>query len=302
MPTTVLAKDPASLSAKDALTVGWAYAPIPLQWSTSSGGGACLRAAGVGTVDFFGLWMPAGIVLNIRTPSDDRNLVLCPLFLELLKAEKLPDFALHGVLFALNQAVVGRPAVVAKLLDHDAFAVLMGILHQASPTELVATAGHLRRPHGGVLIVMKHLVETAQSGSIDLSAQLLASGFIDTLMSALSAVQEVGADSVNGVVIVWSALGLLALLDGKALPQIEDKLRGINTVRALRYAKGSNISGFVDFGMTAGTFATIVAGASLTLCLALLLYWYMYELARSNTHDCSQSVGEGRGQSVRLFP
>ena len=280
MSTTVLAKDPASLSAEDALTVGWAYAPISVQWSTSIGADACLQAAGVGSTDFFGLWMPAGMMLNIRTPSDDRNLVLCPLLLELLKAEKLPDFALHGVLFALNQGVVGRPAVVAKLLEHavDAVDVLMGILHQASPTELVATAGHLRRPHGGVLMVMKHLVETAQAGGVDLSAQLLASGFIDTLMSALSAVEEVGADNVNGPVVCWSALGVLALLDGEALPQIEDKLRAIPS--ALRYAKDSNISGFIDLGMTAGTFATIVAGACLTLCLASL-YWY--EVAGSNT-------------------
>ena len=267
-PISVLAKEPASLSAEDALTAGWGYAAFAMQVSTSTGWGAVIEAAGIGSMEFLGMLMPAAYVVNVAASSDDRNLVLCPLLLELLTApEKLPDFALGGVLFALQCGVVGRPAVAAKLLDLDAVAVLMGILRQASPTELVSTAGFSRRPHGGALTAIKDLVETAQAGGADLTPQLLSGGLIDTLMSALSAVEEVGADHVFGCVVV-SSLWTLALLDGEALRQIEDKLRAIPS--ALRYLKDSNITHLADFGITTGTYATIVAGELLALCVALL--------------------------------
>ena len=289
MEIIVLAKEPASLSAEDALTVGWAWAPFAVQMSTSAGFDANIQAAGIGTMEMIGMLMPAAFMINVATPSDDRNLVLCPLVLELLAApEKLPDFALSGILLTLHQGVVGRPAVAAKLLEHDAVAVLMAILRQASPTELIATAGFSRRPYGQAFATMKDLVDTAQAGGADLTTQLLTSGFIDTLMSALSAVEEVGADNVNAHVVVTGALGIPAMLDGEALLQIEDKLRAIPS--ALRYAKDSKIVNMADFGLTAGTFATLVAGELHVLCALRC------GLAGSNTHDgCSQSLGEGRG-------
>ena len=258
-PISVLAKEPASLSAEDALTAGWGYAAFAMQVSTSTGWGAVIEAAGIGSMEFLGMLMPAAYVVNVAASSDDRNLVLCPLLLELLTApEKLPDFALGGVLMALEYGVAGRPAVAAKLLEHDAVAVLVDILRQASPTELIATAGFSRRPHGYAFAAMKDLVDTAQAGGADFTTQLLTSGFIDTLMSALSAVEEVGADFVSAHVVVTGALGIPAMLDGEALPQIEDKLRAMPS--ALRYAKASKIVTMADFGLTAGTFATLVAG------------------------------------------
>ena len=58
---------------------------------------------------------------------------------------------------------------------------------------------------------------------------------------------------------------------------------------ALRYVKDSKISHVADFGYTAGTFATIVAGECIVLCFALV-----YKLAGSNTYDVySQYLGEG---------
>jgi hypothetical protein len=239
--------------------------------STSTGADAPNQAAGIGTMEYVGMFMPANFVWNVATPTDDRNLVLCPLLLELLTApEKLPDFALSGVLIALEYGVIGRPAVAAKLLEHDAVAVLMNIIRQASPTELITTAGFSRQPHGVALIAMRDLVETAQAGGADLTTQLLTSGFIDTLLSALSAVEEVGADNITGCTFVHGALGILTLLTGEAMPQIEDKLRAIPS--ALRYLKESKITNLADFGQTSGTFATIVAGECLTLlcCVELL--------------------------------
>jgi hypothetical protein len=267
----LLAKDPASLSAEDAVTVALVWAPSVVQASTSDSIDAIVRAAGIGTTEMNGMFMPAAFMFIVQTPSDERNLILCPLLVDLLKApEKLPDFALSGVLFALQYGVIGRPAVATKLLEHDAVAVLMAVTRQASPTELVATAGFSRRPHGGMLPVMKNLIESAQAGGADLSAELLTGGLIDTIILALSAVEEVGAEDVNAMVVVYGALGILASLDGEALPQIEDKLRAIPS--ELRYANDNEIVCWQDFGYTSGTFATIVAGECLTLtvCCALM--------------------------------
>jgi hypothetical protein len=261
----VLAKEPASLSAEDALTAGWAYAPEPVQWATSTSYVANTQAAGIDSTEFFTMYMPANFMLNVPTPSDDRNLVLCPLLLQLLAApEKLPDFALGGVLMALQQGVISRPAVTAKLLKQDIVAVLVALLRQVSPTELIANAGFSRRPHGFALGAFKDLVETVQAGGEDISAQLLTGGFVDTLLSALSAVEEVGADNANAYVVVWGCLMALAALGGEALPQIEDKLRAIPST--LRYLKESQINFWSDFGITAGTFASIVAGECLARC------------------------------------
>jgi hypothetical protein len=297
LPFAVLAKEPASLSAEDALTVGWALAPVAVQVSTSTGPDAPTQAAGIGTMELLGMWMPAHFMQNTRTPTDDRNLALCPLFMELLKApEELPDFGLVGVLFALEQGAIARPAVATKLLELDAIAVLMAVLRQASPTELVATAGFSRRPHGFAVLTLRQLIETAQTAGADLTTLLLTSGFIDTLISALCAVEKVGADGVNGCMVAWGILAVLTVLDGEALPQIEDKLRAIPS--ALRYAKDSKLAHMADFGVTAGTYATIVAGESLALCFALLC-----RVAGSNTYDdCSLSLGERRGQPFQNCP
>ena len=65
------------------------------------------------------MFMPVCFMLHSSTPSDDRNLALVPLLLELLEAlEELPEFSLVGVLCSLNLAVQGRPAVAAKALEH----------------------------------------------------------------------------------------------------------------------------------------------------------------------------------------
>ena len=264
----MLAKEPASLSAEDALTVSFALVAISVQVSTFTGVDAPLQAAGIGGMEWADMYMPASFMINVATPSDDRNLVLCQLLLELLKApEKLPDFVLGGVLFALDQSVRGRPAVAAKLLEHDAVVVLMAILRQASPTELIATAGCSRRPHGLALGAIMDLVDSAQASGADLTAQLLSCGFIDTLMSALITVEEVGAENVQGLVVI-AALMAIVVLDGEALPQIEDKLRTI-PLSALRYLKDSKISHMADFGMTSGVFATIVAGKHLALVFTM---------------------------------
>ena len=80
------------------------------------------------------------------------------------------------------------------------------------------------------------------------------SGFIDYVVSALSAVEKLGAENVNGFLVVW-CIGLMIHVDGEALPQIEDKLRAIPS--AFRYLKDSRISHCEDLGMSVGTFGTV---------------------------------------------
>jgi hypothetical protein len=135
----------------------------------------------------------------------------------------------------------------------------MGCMQLASPEELLATSGFLRRPFGQALGVVKELTESALAGGIDLTAELLSCGFIDTLVSALCAVEQLGAENVNGWMTILCMM-LLKTLDGAALGQIEDRLRSIPS--ALRYLKDSKIAHIESFGFSTGTFGTIV-GATL---------------------------------------
>ena len=257
----MLAKEPAALTLEDALTAAMAMAPQCLHWSTSKGGDAPIQAAGVDSNEFLaGTWQPAQFMLHVSTTgaADDRNLVLVPLFLELLQErEKLSDFAMVGVFFALGQGVMSRPDVATKLLQLDAIAVLSDILREASPAELVATAGLARRPHGLALWCIKEINEAAQKTGTDLTVQLLSCGVIDIVVSTLSAVEQVGADDVSALVVIWGPLMLLTTLDGAALGQIEDKLRTIPA--ALRYVQQSSISNLVASGSAANVSGTIVA-------------------------------------------
>ena len=82
-------------------------------------------------------------------------------------------------------------------------------------------------------------------------------------MSALIAVEKVGADKVIDGHVVCGLLWPLAVLQGEALPQIEDRLRAIPS--ALRYVKDSKLAFIEDFGFTAGTYGTIVGGEHCTL-------------------------------------
>jgi hypothetical protein len=64
-------------------------------WATPNALDANCRAVGISPNDFLALHMPASFLMPFATPTDDRNLALVPLLLELLKApETLPQFAL----------------------------------------------------------------------------------------------------------------------------------------------------------------------------------------------------------------
>ena len=134
----------------------------------------------------------------------------------------------------------------------------MRILRQASLAELVATDGYVRRPHGFVVFILTTLNDTAQQNGTDLTAQLLSCGFIDILVSSLNAIDQVGADNVNGFAVICGSLWFLKSVGGEALGEIESKVRA-DARSALRYVTDSKIANFTDFGQTSSVFGTIVA-------------------------------------------
>ena len=259
----VLAKEPSALTAEDALIIACVSAPTAVSWSKAGIDGVN-QAAGVTSMEYLGLIMPSLFLMTTSTQEDDRNMALVPLLLQLLREpDKLPDFALSGALMAVSWTELGRPAVGSKFLDHGAFDVFMEILRQASPSEMVAAAGFSRRPHGYAFFCIKELIESCQVAGIDLSAQLLSTGFVDMVVSALKAVEELGSDGVNTFNLVWSVLRLVTVLDGEAYDQIEAKLRTVPS--ALRYIYDNNLNHLADFGFTSRTMMTIVAA---NLCVA----------------------------------
>jgi hypothetical protein len=127
----VLAKEPASLTPDDALVLAGAMAPLAIQWSTHEAFDACAEVAGVAIGDILPTFLPLCFMITTRTPSDDLNMALLPLFLELLEApEELQEFVLVGVLCALHISVQGRPAVAARALELGILAALMRCMQQ----------------------------------------------------------------------------------------------------------------------------------------------------------------------------
>ena len=281
----MLGKEPSALTPEDALTAAFAFAPQIVQMATCNSVDAAVQVAGITALEWVSKWIDTEFMNLVTTPTDDRNLVLVPLLLELLKApEKLPDFVLReilspasswrcccgnthptkrlsvrsaGVLFTIAQGTIGRHAVAARLLEQDAITVLVDTLCQTPPVEWITVAGFARRPHGEALHAVALLVETAQAGGIDLTAQLLSCGFIDMVVSSLTAAETMAADHTNGFILLAGPLWILKTLTGEALDQVEDKVRAIPS--ALRYVKDSQLGHCTHFGTTCGVYGTIVA-------------------------------------------
>jgi hypothetical protein len=254
----VLAKQPASLmTSDDALLIASAMAPIAVQWSSSKGADGAAESAGITTAGWVEPIMSSQFLLAMpgKQEKNDRSLALTPMLLEMLKApDQLPEFALSGVLCALSWAVIGRPVVAECLLELGAIEVLVEFLAQATPSELLATVGFSRRSHGYALSVLKEMTEAAR---VDVTVQMLSSGCIDVVVSALSATEQLGEGNVNGYVVCLGALWLLMSVDGEALEQIQDKAREIKS--ALRWLSDSSVKDAIDLGCTASLFGATLA-------------------------------------------
>ena len=257
----VLAKAPAELTLDDALTATSSQAPMIVHWSTSIGCDGPAQAAGMTADDVFAAGMPFWFMMPVAHESDDRNTVLVPLLLELLrKPESLPEFALAGILWSLGQGFVGRPAIAALAVqpEHDAIGVMMSIVRQTTPRDLISTAGYARRGAPiQVLANMKELCEAAQVGGLDLTPQLLSSGYIDALVGCYTAVEQVGeVSNCTGHQLHWG-LELMKELEGEALGEIEDKFRAAKS--ALRFIIDHEVCHSAHQGRTTGAVGTILA-------------------------------------------
>ena len=254
----VLAKQPAALTNEDVITVSGFTGCMAIQYSTQLGIDATASAAGISTQEYLAVLMPTMCLVKTSTPEDHFSLSLVPLALNMLKApQKLPELTLAGIFYMVLMAIIGRPVVARAALELGAVDILVNILRDATPTELIATAGHAQKPHGLAISVMKDLVEAAQAGKIDMTTQLLSSGYIDILISALSAVEQLGAENVNAEVVTYGGLWFLKCLDGEAIGQIQDKLRAAPAM--LRFMVDSNIVSVEFLGQTSGVLGTVLA-------------------------------------------
>lgn len=255
----VVSKQEHALTAKDALLTALAFAPMIVHWSTWQGLDGPALASGMTATECFNKILEPYFLLPVDPRNQEsRNIVLCPLLIELLRSpEKLPPFAMPGVLWTLGASIAGRPAVAAECLRHDVINVLVGVMRTAPAHELISTAGFARR--GGVAQVlpdMKEVVEALQLGGTDVTRQLLSSGYIDLLMETFEAVERVGQHNVTGHQLCWG-LVLLKELHGECLAEIEEKYREHRV--ALRYMIDHPVCHCIEQGWSTNSLGTIIA-------------------------------------------
>jgi hypothetical protein len=255
----MVAKEPHALVAEDALLNALALAPMMVQWSTWQGMDGPSLASGMTATECFGKDLESWWLLPVDPRfKESRNMVVGPMLLELLRdPESLPTFAMPGALWAFGHCVAGRPAVAAECMRHDAIDVLVGIMRATPRHELIATASFARR--GGraqVLPDMKELVEALQLGGTDVTPQLISTGFIDLIMEAFEAVEQVGHRNVTGHHLCWG-LVLLKELEGECLVEIEQKYREHKV--ALRYLIDHPVCHSLEQGWSTNTIGAVVA-------------------------------------------
>ena len=90
---------------------------------------------------------------------------------------------------------------------------------------------------------MKDMIEGLLASGTDITPVLVSTGYADMLVSALKAVEQVGVQEVSDIIAICGVRqAIVAISDGKCLPQIEDKLR--TATSALRFCidSGDQIS------------------------------------------------------------
>ncbi len=135
-----LAKEPSSLTVEDALTVAWAVSPWYAIMTGPGGLDVVVEAAGLTMDAFIGALMPHHFLvggLGGPTQSDDRNLALIPLYIDMLKTlEELPEFVLGAIIMAMVFCTQGRNAIAVQIVEHDGIAVITDLLRQITPSEV----------------------------------------------------------------------------------------------------------------------------------------------------------------------
>ncbi len=270
----VLSKEPEALTPEDALVVAAAYGAQCVHWASPSGVSAVLRVNGMSYTEWITGHVRSAFLLAPPPdsagphqqglpwlPGDRRNMALVRLFLDMLREPaKIPEFVLVGVFFSISHASMighsGNPVVALMALEDGAIELLMDSLRNATASGLLAARGFARGGHEA-LQALKEIVGSAQMAGTDVTQQLLDCGFIDLLITALEETQMLGAGKTNALLVCWTALWTLLMLDGSALCQIDAKLRTLAST--LRFLADSEIDFIAESGLTSGVFGTLIA-------------------------------------------
>jgi hypothetical protein len=211
----VLAKQPEDLAAGDAriMICGTAVAS-----SLLGGGGFDLasRGAGITSAEMLGEWMPAAFLLVPATPADDRNVAVAPLLVEVIRSGSLPDGLMSTALFCVAMCTAGRPQVCLQFYNLGLLDDLIAMLQQKrEPLKWVSArrGGQPNQFADWAFCAVKDIVEGIQvahgdvrEARVDVTTSLLKSGYIDMMLEALAAAEQVGADDVEPWPVIYSAL------------------------------------------------------------------------------------------------
>jgi hypothetical protein len=155
-------------------------------------------------------WMPAAFLLVPATPADDRNVAVAPLLVEVIRSGSIPDGLMSTALFCVAMCTAGRPQVCLQFYNLGLLDDLIAMLQQKrEPLKWVSA----RR--GGVwwaFCAVKDIVEGiqvahggVQEARVDVTTSLLKSGYIDMMLEALAAAEQVGTDEVDPWPVIYSA-------------------------------------------------------------------------------------------------
>jgi hypothetical protein len=139
---------------------------------------------------------------------------------------------------------MGRPAVAQQLHGLGIVDFLVEILNQSGPLQWVSYTALLQPGStGGAMWCMKEMIAGLLASGTDITPVLVSTGYADMLVSALKAIEQVGVEEVSDTMAIYGILqAIVAINDGRCLPQIEDKLR--TATSALRFCidSGDQIS------------------------------------------------------------
>jgi hypothetical protein len=217
-------------------------------------------AAGLGSMEYFGLWMSAEPIVSKKLmPADDVPRQMLTLSLELLESNELPDLAIGAAWYAVQFCLTGRASLGPTALElgiYEAAAAHLSAI--GSPADWVSisrgAAGRANYILSGVNDLDK--LFRGQSARPDLAA-LVSSGVFDQCLGAVSAVAAAGADGLQNTNhgVLYVALGTLR--NCRAQPGCEAKIRSI--ADALGFCLMNDLDNVQAIGATTG-------GAAAQIC------------------------------------
>jgi hypothetical protein len=211
------AKTPEELTTADAITVSCSQAFHAVYWA--AGFSATCKIGGVDEMPWLGTLSTIAIH-SIATDSWKESLAL-----QILELIRKPDPAYHprllgGAWIALAHVLVGRPAVVMKLISEGWIDVGMDCLRQVSPSEWVSWKNPAGITAGGIIFNLGWVFSTVQlPDSVNKMKLMLDCGFIDAVFSLMREFELGGPDRVgetNSLAFCCGLSGIISLDLGSA--------------------------------------------------------------------------------------